>query len=341
MIKILILGITGQIGSYLADLLLEKGYEVHGVIRRSSSFNTQRLEHIYDKLILHYGDITDALSIDQIIFKIKPDYIYNMAAQSHVAVSFETPLYTSLTDGVGPLLVLEAMKKHCPKSRYIQASTSELYGKVLETPQTEKTQFNPVSPYACSKLYGFYITKIYRESYGLFACNSICFNNESPRRGSTFVTKKITEGLVKIKNGKQKTLKLGNINSFRDWGYSYEYAQGIIKIIENDTPEDFVLATGETHTVKEFIEEACKYIDIDIEWYGENVNEKGIDKKTGNIIIEIDPKYFRPSEVDLLLGDSTKAQTILGWKPKTKFKELVKIMMEHDLKNGGKSLIGT
>lgn len=339
--KVLIFGITGQIGSYLAEQLLDKGYEIHGVIRRSSSFNTQRLEHIYDKINLYYGDLTDSLSVDSVIQKVKPDYIYNMGAMSHVAVSFETPLYTCLTDGLGPLLILEAMKKHCPNAKYIQASTSELYGKVLETPQTEKTYFNPVSPYAVSKQYGFFITKVYREAYGLFACNSICFNNESPRRGSTFVSKKIVEALVKIKNGTQKTLKLGNLYSKRDWGYSKEYAEGIIKIVEYDTPEDFVLSTGETHSVKEFIEEACKYVNMDIEWVGTGVDEKGIDKNTGNVVIEIDPKYFRPSEVDILLGNSEKARTILGWEPKVKFKELVKIMMEHDLKTGGKSIIGT
>ena len=266
--KVLILGITGQIGSYLAEILLERGYEIHGVIRRSSSFNTGRLNDIYDRIKLYYGDITDALSIDQIINDIKPDYIYNMAAMSHVAVSYTTPLYTTMTDAVGPLIVLEAMKKHCPNSRYIQASTSELYGHVLETPQTEKTHFNPVSPYAASKQYGFFITKIYREAYGLFACNSICFNNESPRRGSTFVTKKITEGLVKIKNNAQKVLKLGNLNSLRDWGYSYEYSLGIIKIIEQDKPDDFILATGENHSIREFIEEAASYVNMNIEWVG-------------------------------------------------------------------------
>lgn len=335
--KVLILGITGQIGSYLAELLLEKGYEVHGIIRRSSSFNTSRLNDIYDKIKLYYGDITDALSVDQVIHEVKPDYIYNMAAQSHVAVSYTTPLYTTITDAVGPLLVLEAMKKHCPNSRYIQASTSELYGKALEIPQTEKTQFNPISPYSVSKQFGFFITKVYRESYGLFACNSICFNNESPRRGSTFVTKKITEGLVKIKNNEQNTLKLGNLNSLRDWGYSYEYAQGIIKIIEHDTPEDFVLATGENHSIREFIEEAANYVGINIEWQGEGLNEIGVDKNTGDVIIEINEEYFRPSEVDILLGDSTKAKNVLGWEPKVKFKELVKIMMEHDIKNGGKA----
>jgi GDPmannose 4,6-dehydratase len=338
--KILILGITGQIGSYLADILLERNYEIHGMIRRSSitPLNTERINHIYDKINLHYGDITDALSVDRIISNVNPDYIYNMAAMSHVKVSFEIPLYTALTDGIGPLLVLESIKKHCPKCRYIQASTSELFGEVLETPQTEKTKFNPVSPYGVAKLYGFYITKVYRESYGLFACNSICFNNESPRRGSTFLTKKVTESLSKIhrsiiNNEDFKPLKIGNLNAERDWGYAYEYAQGIIKIIEHSEPDDFILATGEKHSVKEFIEESCKYVNIDIEWIGEDIYEKGIDKNTGKIIVEIDPKYFRPSEVNMLLGDAKKIKNELGWEPKIKFKNLVKIMMEHDLKN--------
>jgi GDPmannose 4,6-dehydratase len=337
--KILILGITGQIGSYLADILLECGHEIHGMIRRSSvtPLNTDRINHIYEKLHLHYGDITDALSVDQILFNVKPDYIFNMAAQSHVQVSFSTPLYTAITDGVGPLLVLEAMKKHCPRAKYIQASTSELYGDVLEIPQTEKTKFNPVSPYAVAKMYGFYITKVYREAYDLFACNSICFNNESERRGSTFITKKITEALsqiyYKIENNENfKTLKIGNLNSERDWGYSYEYAQGMIKIIEHSEPDDYVLATGEKHSVREFIEEASQYVGMNIEWSGEGINEKSIDKKTGKVIIEIDEKYFRPLEVNLLLGDAKKIKAILGWEPKVKFKELVKIMMENDLK---------
>lgn len=340
--KSLILGITGQVGSYLAEKLLEKGHEVHGVIRRSSSFNTGRIDHIYEKIYLHYGDITDALSMDQVMSEIKPDYIFNLAAQSHVKVSFEVPLYTALTDGVGPLLVLEAMKKHCPKSRYVQASTSELYGKVLETPQSEKTQFNPVSPYAVAKIYGFYITKVYRDAYSLHACNSICFNHESERRGSTFVTKKITEALskihYKIENDESfYTLKLGNINSKRDWGYAPDYVDGLIKIIENNKPDDYVLATSETHSIREFVEEAMKYVKMDIEWVGEGLNEKGIDKNTGKVIIEIDPVYFRPAEVELLLGDATKAKTELGWEPKVTFKELVKIMMEYDLKKYNKT----
>jgi GDPmannose 4,6-dehydratase len=337
----LILGITGQDGSYLAELLLEKGYEVHGMIRRSSSFNTQRINHIYDQLHLHYGDITDILSIQQILIKYKPDEIYNLSAQSHVQVSFFQPLYTSQVDGVGVLNLLESCKQICPNAKIYQASTSELYGKVLETPQTEKTQFNPVSPYGIAKQYAFGICKNYRESYNMFICNGILFNHESERRGSTFVTKKITEAFVKIKNGEQNVLRLGNLNAKRDWGYAPDYVYGMWLMLQQNTPDDFVLATGETHTIREFIEESAPYVGFDIEWIGEGVNEKGVDKNTGKVIIEIDPKYFRPSEVDLLLGDPTKAKNVLGWKPKVKFKELVKIMIEHDLKTGGKSLIGT
>jgi GDPmannose 4,6-dehydratase len=339
--KVVIFGITGQIGSYIAEMLLERGYEVYGIIRRSSSFNTPRIDHIFDKLHLYYGDITDYISIDKVLREVKPDYIFNMAAQSHVWISFFQPLYTSQVDGIGPLLILESMKVNCPKAKYVQASTSELYGK-LRNPGQAQTEdellFNPISPYAAAKLYGYYITKIYRESYGLFACNSICFNNEGPRRGGNFVTKKITESLVKISSGKQKVLKLGNIDSLRDWGYSKEYAEGIIKIIENEYPSDYVLATNETHSIREFVEEAARYVGYDIEWYGKGLEEKGIDKNSGKVIVEIDPKYFRPAEVDVLLGDYTKAKNELGWEPKVKFKELVKIMMEHDISTGGTSV---
>jgi len=330
--KILITGISGQVGSYLAEIGLDKGYEVHGIIRRSSSINTGRIDHIYDKLNLHYGDITDSLSIDDTVRRVKPDYIFAMAAQSHVAVSYTQPLYTANVDALGNLIILEAMKKHVPECRFIQASTSELYGKVMETPQNEKTQFNPQSPYAIAKLYAYYMTKLYRESYNLFTCNSICFNNESPRRGETFVTKKITKGIVKwMKTG--ESIKLGNLYAVRDWGYSKEYAECMFKILEQSKPDDFVLATGENHSNKEFIEESCKIAGIEIYWVGKGLDEKGIDKKSGKTLIEIDSKYFRPSEVDLLLGDATKAKDILGWQPKVKFKELVKMMMEYDLKN--------
>jgi len=334
---VLIFGITGQLGSFLAEKYLNKNYEVHGVIRRSSSFNTGRITHIFDKLHLHYGDITDSNSVDKVITKIQPDYIIGAAAQSHVAVSFELPLYTGECDALGTLKILESIKNHSPKSKFVQLSTSELFGKVLETPQTEKTPFNPLSPYATAKLYGYYITHNYRNSYNIFASNVICFNMESERRGETFVTKKITTGLSNWEKN-HKPIQLGNLEAKRDWGYCYEYADGIIKILEHDQPDDFVLATNETHSIREFIEEACKYINVKLIWTGEGVNEKGIDEITGQTIIEINPKYFRPAEVDLLLGDYTKAKTILGWEPKVKFKELVKIMMKHDLeKNNGKN----
>lgn len=337
--KCLITGITGQSGSYLAELLLERGYEVHGMIRRSSSFNTGRIDHIYDQIHLHYGDMTDSLSIDDMMYKIKPDYIFNLAAQSHVAVSFNLPEYTAQTDGIGTLRILEAMKKHVPDSRLYQASTSELFGKVLEIPQNEKTPFNPVSPYSIAKQYAFNMVKNYRTSYGMFASNGILFNHESPRRGETFVTKKITHGLVNWIKTKQP-IHLGNLNSRRDWGYAREFCEAMIKIIEHTSPDDFVIATGEAHSNKEFIEEACKYVNIDIEWRGEGIDEIGVDKNSGDaIVIQVDPKYFRPAEVDLLLGDPTKAKEILGWEAKTKFKDLVKLMMEHDIDKYGEKNI--
>jgi len=330
--KILITGVTGQDGSYLAEKLLEQGNEVHGVIRRSSSFNTSRIDHIFDKLNLHYGDLTDPLSIDEIINKIKPDRIYNLAAQSHVQISFFLPLYTAQTDGLGTLMILEAVKKHCPECRIYNATTSELFGKVQEIPQTESTPFHPRSPYGVAKLYSFWISKNYRDSYNMFISNGILFNHESERRGGNFVTKKITQGLVKwTKTG--EPIHLGNIDSSRDWGYAPEYCDAMIKILEHSEPDDFVIATGEGHTNREFIEEASKHIHVEIEWKGSGNDEIGIDKKTGKTVIKIDSKYFRPSEVDLLLGNSTKAKNVLGWESKVKFKELVKIMMEYDLNN--------
>jgi GDPmannose 4,6-dehydratase len=328
--KALITGVTGQSGSYLAELLLEKGYEVHGIIRRSSSFNTGRIDHIFDKLCLHFGDMTDSLSLDNIVNLINPDEIYNLAAQSHVQVSFSLPEYTAQTDAVGTLRLLEAMKKHAPACKFYQASTSELFGRVLETPQKETTPFNPVSPYGIAKLYAFSIVKNYRESYNLFALNGILFNHESERRGHTFVTKKISEGLVNW----SKTdipIKIGNLDAKRDWGYAKDYVYGMYLMLQQDKPDDFVLATGECHSVREFIEEACKYIEVDILWLNSGKDEIGIDKKSGKVVVEIDAKYFRPTEVDLLLGDATKAKTILGWEPQVKFKELVKLMMLHDL----------
>lgn len=305
-------GITGQDGSYLAEKLLEKGHEVHGIIRRSSSFNTSRIDHIFDDLHLHYGDTSDSLSIDNIIHLVKPDYVYHLAAQSHVKVSFEIPEYTGQVDALGTLRILEAIKKHVPECRFYNACTSELFGKVQEIPQTEKTPFFPRSPYGVAKLYSFWIAKNYRESYNMFVSNGILFNHESERRGSNFVTKKITEGLVKVKNGVIPTLKLGNLDSKRDWGYAPDFVDGMIKILEHDKPDDFVLATGESHSIREFIHEATQYVDMDIVWTGNGVEERGFDVNTGKAVIEIDSRYFRPSEVDLLLGDPTKVKTELG-----------------------------
>ena len=336
--KALITGITGQDGSYLAELLLSKDYDVYGIIRRSSSINTDRIDHIFDKLKLFYGDTSDSLSIDSIISKIVPDEIYNLAAQSHVAVSFEIPEYTGQVDALGTLRLLEAVKKHAPKCKIYQASTSELYGKVQEIPQKETTPFYPRSPYGVAKLYSFWICKNYRESYDMFISNGILFNHESERRGETFVTRKITIGLSKIvndlKNGDEiSPLKLGNIYTKRDWGYAPDYVEGMWRVLQHDVADDFVLSTNETHTIKEFISEACEYCDIDLYWEGNDVDEIGIDRNSGKTIITIDKKYFRPCEVDILIGDNTKAKNVLGWKPSVTFNELVKIMMSHDLNN--------
>lgn len=338
--KALITGITGQDGSYLAELLLEKGYEVHGIIRRASTFNTKRIDHLYKdshikdvRLFLHYGDLSDGSNISRIIEKVQPDEIYNLGAQSHVRVSFDIPDYTADVTGLGTIRLLDAIKESGIKTKFYQASSSELYGKVQETPQRETTPFYPRSPYACAKIYSYWITVNYRESYGLFACNGILFNHESPRRGETFVTRKITRGLARIKLGLEEKLYLGNINAKRDWGYAKDYVEGMWRMLQQEKPDDFVLATGETHTVREFIEEVCKLLDFDLAWEYEGVNEKGIDQKSGKTIIEIDPKYFRPAEVDLLIGDPTKAKEKLDWTAKTKFKDLVKIMTEADLKN--------
>jgi GDPmannose 4,6-dehydratase len=336
--KALITGITGQDGSYLAELLLEKGYEVHGLIRRSSSFNTGRIEHIYQdphtnnrRLFLHYGDLSDASNLSRLLEKIKPDEIYNLAAQSHVRVSFDIPEYTADTTGLGTLRILDAIKENNLKTKFYQASSSEMFGKVQETPQTENTPFYPRSPYGVAKLFAHWITKNYRESYNLFAVSGILFNHESPRRGSTFVTKKITEGLVKIKNGQQEKLYLGNLDAQRDWGYAKDYVEGMWLMLQQEKPDDYILATGETHSVREFVEVAAKILGTDIAWEGQGLDEKGIDKNTGKTIIAIDPKYFRPAEVELLLGDASKAKEKLGWEPKVKFEELVKIMLEAEL----------
>lgn len=342
----LITGITGQDGSFLAEFLLEKGYEVHGIIRRSSSFNTERIEHLYiDELIkdmhlkrkvqLHYGDMTDSTNLIRLIKAIKPSEIYNLAAMSHVKVSFEVPEYTADTDGVGTLRLLEAIRllNMEKEIKIYQASSSELYGKVMETPQCETTPFYPRSPYGVAKLYGFWITKNYREAYDMFAVNGILFNHESERRGETFVTRKITLAAARIKKGAQKKLYLGNLNAKRDWGYAKDYVECMWLMLQHDSPEDFVISTGETHTVREFTTLAFKEAGIDLKWEGEGIDEKGLDKNSGEIIVEVDPKYFRPTEVEILLGDPSKAKNLLGWNPtKTSFEELVRIMIKNDIK---------
>ena len=333
--KALITGITGQDGSYLTDLLLEKGYEVHGIIRRSSSFNTERIDHLYRdrhekgvKLFLHYGDLTDSSNISRILDKVSPDEIYNLGAQSHVRVSFDLPEYTADADGLGTLRLLDAIRDKGMNVKFYQAGSSEMFGKVLETPQKETTGFYPRSPYACAKVFAHNIAVNYRESYNMFVCNGILFNHESPRRGGTFVTKKIVDAFRNIKTGKQEKLYLGNLEAKRDWGYAKDYVEVMWLMLNQKEPDDYVVATGETHSVREFVEEASQYFDFEIEWKGEGMKEKGIDKKTGKTIIEIDEKYFRPAEVDLLLGDASKAKEKLGWEAKTKFKELVRIMCE-------------
>ena len=342
----LLTGITGQDGSFLAEFLIEKGYEVHGILRRSSSFNTGRIEHLYldewvrdmkkDRLInLHYGDMTDSSSLIRIIQLVQPDEIYNLAAQSHVKVSFDVPEYTAESDAIGTLRMLEAVRILGleKKTKIYQASTSELFGKVQEVPQKETTPFYPRSPYGVAKQYGFWITKNYRESYGMFAVNGILFNHESERRGETFVTRKITLAVARIAQGFQDKLYLGNLNSLRDWGYAKDYVECMWLILQHDIPEDFVIATGEMHTVREFATLAFKEVGIELRWEGEGVSEKGIDVKTGKSLVEVDPKYFRPCEVEQLLGDPTKAKTLLGWNPiKTSFSELVKIMVTHDMR---------
>ncbi|WP_157151262.1 GDP-mannose 4,6-dehydratase [Brachyspira sp. SAP_772] len=326
--KALITGITGQDGSYLAELLLEKGYEVHGIIRRSSSFNTERIDHLYKdphindvKMFLHYGDLSDSSNLSRLLEKIQPNEIYNLAAQSHVRVSFDMPEYTADVVGLGTIRILDAIKDTEIKTKFYQASTSELYGKVVETPQTEKTPFYPRSPYACAKLYSYWITVNYRESYDMYACNGILFNHESPRRGETFVTKKITHAVAKILKKEQDKLYLGNLDAKRDWGYAKDYVEAMWLMLQQEKADDYVIATGETHSVREFLDEAFGLVGLDWKKY-----------------VEIDPRYYRPSEVDLLLGDPTKAKEKLGWTPKTAFKELVKIMLEYDLNNIGLSL---
>ncbi|HKK43039.1 MAG TPA: GDP-mannose 4,6-dehydratase [Bacteroidales bacterium] len=333
----LISGITGQDGSYLTELLLDKGYTVHGIIRRSSSFNTFRIDHIYNnsdylnkRFFLHYGDLTDSSNLNRVLEKVKPDEIYNLGAQSHVQVSFEVPEYTAEVDGVGTLRFLDAIKETGLNSKFYQASTSELYGKAQEVPQTEKTPFYPRSPYAAAKLYAYWVVVNYREAYNVFASNGILFNHESERRGKTFVTRKITVAASKILLGQQERLLLGNLDSKRDWGYAPEYVEGMWRILQADEPGDFVLATNETHTIREFVEETFKVLGDEIIWHGEGTDEKGILKSTGKEVVAIDPRYFRPTEVDLLIGNPAKASKILDWRPKTTFHELVKIMAKAD-----------
>lgn len=335
--KALISGITGQDGSYLTELLLEKGYEVHGIIRRASSFNTFRIDHLYKneellnkKLFLHYGDLTDSSNLNRLVEKINPNEIYNLGAQSHVQVSFEVPEYTAEVDAIGTLRFLDAIRETGVNTKFYQASTSELYGKVQEIPQTETTPFYPRSPYAAAKLYAYWIVINYREAYNLFASNGILFNHESERRGKTFVTRKIAVAAANIILGNQEKLYLGNLDAKRDWGYAPEFVEGMWRILQAEEPDDFVLATNETHTVREFVEKSFSALGEEVCWEGNEINEKGILKSTGKTVVEIDPRYFRPTEVELLIGNPQKAKDKLGWQPKTTFKELVKIMVESD-----------
>ncbi len=337
----LITGITGQDGAYLAEFLLNKGYIVHGIKRRSSSFNTERVNHLYKdphernvNFFMHYGDLTDSTNLIRIIQEVQPDEIYNLAAQSHVQVSFETPEYTANSDAIGTLRLLEAirilgMEK---RTKFYQASTSELYGKVQEIPQSETTPFYPRSPYAAAKLYAYWITVNYREAYNMFACNGILFNHESPIRGETFVTRKITMAVAKIKKGLQEKLYLGNLDAKRDWGFAGDYVEAMWLMLQQDEPDDYVIATGETHSVREFVELAFREVGVEIEWQGEGVDEVGLDNRTGKILIEIDPGYYRPTEVDILIGNPTKAKEKLGWEASVEFEKLVKMMLENDLK---------
>jgi GDPmannose 4,6-dehydratase len=337
--KALITGITGQDGSYLTELLIQKGYEVHGIIRRASSFNTSRIDHLYQdqlegapSMLLHYGDLTDSSNLNRLIEKIEPSEIYNLAAQSHVQVSFEVPEYTAEVDATGTLRLLDAIRETGVPARFYQASTSELYGKVQEVPQTETTPFYPRSPYAVAKQYGFWIVKNYRESYGLHASNGILFNHESPRRGETFVTRKITMAVARISRGLQKCLYMGNIEALRDWGYAPDYVEMMWMMLQQDQPDDYVVATNEMHSVREFIEKSFACVDIQIEWQGEGVEEVGKNAQTGDVIVRMDERYYRPCEVDQLLGNPEKAKNQLGWEPTVKFEELVQIMTQGDLR---------
>ncbi len=336
--KAFITGVTGQDGSYLAELLLEKGYEVHAILRRSSVFTTQRIEHLmsHNRFFTYHGDLTDSSNLHTLLAKIQPDEVYNLAAQSHVAVSFEVPEYTAEVDAVGTIRLLDAIKDLGIKPRFYQASTSELFGGVPETaPQSECTPFYPKSPYGAAKIYSYWVTVNYRESYGMYACNGILFNHESPRRGETFVTKKITKAVAQISQGKQERLTLGNLDAKRDWGYAKDYVEMMWLMLQQEKPSDYVIATGETYTVRQFVEFAFEEVGVKLRWEGEGENEIGVDVKTGKVLVSIDPKYYRPAEVDLLWGDASKAEKVLGWKAKTSVKELVNIMVQYDLKYDG------
>lgn len=335
----LITGITGQDGSYLAEFLLDKGYEVHGIIRRASTFNTERINHLYQdphvngiKLFLHYGDLSDSSNISRILEKVKPDEIYNLGAQSHVKVSFDMPEYTANVTGLGTLRILDAIREEGLKTKFYQASSSEMFGKAVELPLKETTPFYPRSPYGVAKVFSYWITKNYRESYGMFACNGILFNHEGERRGETFVTRKITRGLARIKLGKDKRLFLGNLDAERDWGHAKDFVEAMWLMLQQPKPDDYVIATNESHSVREFAEASAKHLGFDLAWRGKGLAEKGIDRKTGKTLIEIDPRYFRPAEVDVLRGDASKALRELGWKPKITFAALVKMMVDADLK---------
>lgn len=337
--KALITGITGQDGSYLAEFLLEKGYEVHGIMRRSSSFNTGRIDHLHtpeegskSKIFLHYADLGDSSSLFRVIKMVNPDEIYNLGAQSHVKISFDIPEYTADVTGIGAIRLLEAVRAVNPKIKIYQASSSEMFGKVTETPQNEDTPFYPRSPYGCAKVYAYWIMKNYREAYNMFTCNGILFNHESPRRGKNFVTRKITRTLCEVKLGLKNILHLGNLDSKRDWGYAKDYVEAMWLMLQQEKPDDYIIATGKTYSVREFVEIACKELDFDVEWTGKGLDEKGFDKKTGKTIVAVDERFFRPTEVDLLLGDPSKAMDKLGWKPKVNIYELAKMMVESDMK---------
>ena len=346
--RALITGLTGQDGAYLAEFLLAKGYEVHGIKRRSSSFNTDRIDHLYRdphehdvRLHLHYGDLTDATNLIRIVQQVQPDEIYNLAAQSHVAVSFETPEYTANSDGLGPLRLLEAIRilGLVERTRFYQASTSEMFGKVSETPQRETTPFYPRSPYGAAKVYGHWITVNYREAYGMFACSGILFNHESPIRGETFVTRKITRALTRIHEGLEKCLYLGNLDSLRDWGHAKDYVRAQWLMLQQPEPDDYVIATGEQHAVREFVTRAAGELGMVIDWRGQGIEEEGVEVKSGKTIVKVDPRYFRPTEVDSLLGDSSKARMQLGWKPEISFEALVKEMVEADLESARRDAV--